>query len=191
MEKIRSNRWFLKWKVQINLITINQGSTYTHTHTHTNTHKYAIQVCSWSIYIYIIGQVGTVFRQWSCRPVFNPRSVIPKTLKMVLDTSLLNTQQYKVCIKSKVEQSRERSSALPCPTLRCSSYWKGSLLVALDYGRQLFTYICLLMLVHQHTCTLPMTNACICVVKCNFGTHKTRLVNSRWKTKVTINSLQG
>ena len=39
--------------------------------------------------------------------------VIPKTLKMVLDTSLLNTHQYKVCIKGKVEQSRERSSALP------------------------------------------------------------------------------
>ena len=29
--------------------------------------------------------------------------VIPKTLKMVLDTSLLNTQQYEVRIKSKVE----------------------------------------------------------------------------------------
>ena len=32
---------------------------------------------------------------------------------MVLDISLLNTQQYKVRIKDKVEQSRERSSALP------------------------------------------------------------------------------
>ena len=32
---------------------------------------------------------------------------------MVLDTSLLNTQQYKVRIKGKVEQSREGSSALP------------------------------------------------------------------------------
>ena len=42
-----------------------------------------------------------------------PGRVIPKTLKMVLDTSLLNTQQYKVCIKGKVEQSGERSSALP------------------------------------------------------------------------------
>ena len=39
--------------------------------------------------------------------------VIPKTLKMVLDTSLLNTQQYKVRIKGKVEQYRERSCALP------------------------------------------------------------------------------
>ena len=33
--------------------------------------------------------------------------------EMVLDTSLLNTQQYKVHIKGKVEQSRERSCALP------------------------------------------------------------------------------
>ena len=32
---------------------------------------------------------------------------------MILDTSLLNTQQYKVRIKGKVEQSRERSSAPP------------------------------------------------------------------------------
>ena len=42
-----------------------------------------------------------------------PGRVIPKTLKMVLDTYLLNTQQYKVDIKGKVEQKRERSSALP------------------------------------------------------------------------------
>ena len=42
-----------------------------------------------------------------------PGRVIPKTLKMVLDTTLFNTQQYKVRIKSKVEKSRERSSALP------------------------------------------------------------------------------
>ena len=41
-----------------------------------------------------------------------PGRVIPKTLKMVLDTSLLNTTQYKVRIKDKVGQSRERSSAL-------------------------------------------------------------------------------
>ena len=62
------------------------------------------------IYIYISGRVfangpgdlGSIL----CR-------VIPKYLKMVLDTSLLNTQQYKVHIEGKVEQSRERSSALP------------------------------------------------------------------------------
>ena len=42
-----------------------------------------------------------------------PGRVIPKTFKMVLDTSLINTQQYKVRIKGKVEQSRERSSTFP------------------------------------------------------------------------------
>ena len=41
-----------------------------------------------------------------------PGCVIPTAQKMVLDTSLLNTQQYKVHIKGKVEQ-RERSSVLP------------------------------------------------------------------------------
>ena len=41
-----------------------------------------------------------------------PGHAIPKTLKMVLDTSLFNTQQYKVRIKGKVEQSWERSITL-------------------------------------------------------------------------------
>ena len=39
--------------------------------------------------------------------------VIPKTLKMVLDTSFLNTRQYKVRIEGKVELSREKNSAIP------------------------------------------------------------------------------
>ena len=60
---------------------------------------------------------------------------IPKTQKMVLDTTLLSTQHYKVRIKGKREQSRKRSSA---PETRCSSYQKGSLRVTLDYGRQLY-----------------------------------------------------
>ena len=39
--------------------------------------------------------------------------VMPKTQKTVLDATLLNTQPYKIRIKGKVEQSRERRSALP------------------------------------------------------------------------------
>ena len=42
-----------------------------------------------------------------------PGRVIPKTQKMVLDASLPNNQHYKVRNKGKVEQPRERSSALP------------------------------------------------------------------------------
>ena len=68
------------------------------------------------IYIYILRLIGLVGRVLANGPGdlgSSPVPVIPKTLKMVLDTSLLNTQQYKVRIKGKVEQSRERSSALP------------------------------------------------------------------------------
>ena len=39
------------------------------------------------------------------------------------------TQHCRVWIKGKVEQFRER--VVPSPTPRCSSYWKGSLLVTL------------------------------------------------------------
>ena len=68
----------------------------------------------YNIRIYrLIGLEGRVFANGPGDLGSIPGRVIPKTLKMVLDTSLLNTQQYKVCIKGKVEQSRERSSALP------------------------------------------------------------------------------
>ena len=42
-----------------------------------------------------------------------PGQDIPKTYKMILDAALLNTQHYKVWIKSKVEQSRKWSGVLP------------------------------------------------------------------------------
>ena len=82
--------------------------------------------------------MGRVFDNGLGDPGSIPGRVIPKTLKIVLDTSLLNTQQYKVCIEGKEEQSRE--SSIPSPTPRCSSYQNGSLLVTLDYGRQLYFF---------------------------------------------------
>ena len=54
-----------------------------------------------------------IVRQWFRWLVFDPRSTHTKDSKMVLDAALLNTQHYKVRIKGKVEQSRERSSTLP------------------------------------------------------------------------------
>ena len=41
--------------------------------------------------------------------------VIPKTQKMILDAALLSTQQYKVSINGKVEQSREGIAPSPTP----------------------------------------------------------------------------
>ena len=46
--------------------------------------------------------------------------VVPKTQKIVLNDTLLNTQHYKVSIKGKMEQSRE--GVAPFPTPWCSSY---------------------------------------------------------------------
>ena len=60
----------------------------------------------------LIGLVGRVSANGPGDLSSIPRRVIPNTLKMLLDTSLFKTQQYKVGIESKVEQSRERSSAL-------------------------------------------------------------------------------
>ena len=48
------------------------------------------------------GQLGSI-----------PGRVIPKTQKMLVDASLLNAQHYKVKIKGKLEQSREKSRAIP------------------------------------------------------------------------------
>ena len=61
----------------------------------------------------LIGQVERVFTNGPGVLGSIPGRVIPKTFKMVLDASLLNTQQYKLRIKGKVDQSRERSTALP------------------------------------------------------------------------------
>ena len=59
-----------------------------------------------------------------------PGRVIPKIFKMALDTSLLNTQQYKVRIKGKV--GNPEKGVAPSPSPWCSRYRKGGLLVTLD-----------------------------------------------------------
>ena len=73
---------------------------------------------SLGIYIYIYKPIGLVDRVFANG--LEDQGLVPglfkqKTQKMVLDTTLLNTQHYKVCIKGKVEQSRERSSVLSTP----------------------------------------------------------------------------
>ncbi len=58
------------------------------------------------IYLHLYGIIGLVGRVFANGPGdlgSIPVRVIPKTLNMVLDTFLLNTQHYKVQIKGKVE----------------------------------------------------------------------------------------
>ena len=64
-------------------------------------------------YYWAIGLMSRVFANILRDQASIPGRVIPKTKKMVLDATLLNTQHYKVQIKGKMEQSREWSSALP------------------------------------------------------------------------------
>ena len=58
-----------------------------------------------------IGLMSRVFGLGDCGSI--PGRVIPKTQKMVVDAACLSIQYYKVRIRGKVEQSRERSSPLP------------------------------------------------------------------------------
>ena len=86
--------------------------------------------------VLLIDQVGRVFANGPGGIGSILGRVILKILKMVLDTSLPNTQHYKVRIKSK--WSNLGKEVPPCPTSRCRGYWKEVPQVALDYGHQLY-----------------------------------------------------
>ena len=83
-----------------------------------------------TLYNWLIGLVDRVFANGPGDLSSIPGRVIPKTLKMVLDTSLLNTQQYEVRSKGKVKQSRERSSTLSVVAIEKGAFWPPSTTVA-------------------------------------------------------------
>ena len=100
--------------------------------------------------------------------------VIPKTQKIVLDTSLLNTQQYKVGIKGKVDQSRERSSALPYSVVAIEKGAFGPPSTKVDY----YTGICVI--------NKKLLCVCLCVCLCIFWTNN---MNSGLCSRVSTQSL--
>ena len=98
--------------------------------------EYEVDCCNEVFSLIYIWQAVSVFAHSRGDVGSIPGRVIPKTQKMVVDAFLLNTQHYKVLIKGKVEQSRKGVALSPTPW--CSSYWKGSFQVTLDYGRLLY-----------------------------------------------------
>ena len=78
------------------------------------------------VYILDIGVMIRVFANGLEDGGSIPGWVIPKTQKMELDASLINSHHYKVRIKGKMEQSSDWSCALPYT------------LVTLEYGHQLY-----------------------------------------------------
>ena len=125
----------------LNLTDMKAITDLTYRCTYTDTRIY-VRIRNTYIFIPDIGLGVRVFANGPGDLGSIPGRVIPKTQKMVLDASLLNTQHYKVRIKGKVEQSRE--GVAPSPTHWGSSYRKGSLWVTLDYGRQLYVVHCII-----------------------------------------------
>ena len=100
--------------------------------------------------LYIYQFMGIVVRVFTNGPRDQgsiPGWVIPKTKKMVLDTSLLNTQHYKVWNKSK--WSNPGNNVAPFPTPWCSSYWKVILTVSLDSGWPTYIHVCMYVCICQ------------------------------------------
>ena len=77
-----------------------------------------------------------------------PGCVIPKTLKMVLDTSLLILSNIRYV--SRLKWSNPGKGVVPSPTSQCSSYWKGSLPVVLDYVCQLYFTIYIYIYIYTY-----------------------------------------
>ena len=85
-------------------------------------------------FIYILNKrvrCSPMFRE----TMFNSRSSHSKTSKIVLDVSLLNTQQ----VKGKWSYPRKGVAHFPTP--RCYNYWKGNIWDNLDYSHQLYFYL--------------------------------------------------
>ena len=61
-----------------------------------------------------------------------PGRFLPKTQKMVFDAALIRSQHYRV------KWRNPGNGEAPSLTPWCSSYWKGSFWVTIDYGCQLY-----------------------------------------------------
>ena len=106
----------------------------------------------------LIGLVSGVFANGPGDLGSIPGRVIPKTLKLYLIPPCLTLSNIRYAWR--VKWSNTGKGVAPSPTPRCSSYWKESLLVALDYGRQLYftIYIYIYMYIHKRV------YVCVCVL---------------------------
>ena len=130
----------------------------------------------------LIGPVGRVFANDPGDLGSIPGRVMPKTLKIVLDTSLLNTQQYKVRYVSRVKWTNPGKGVAPFPTHRCCSYGKG-ILVALDYDHQLY----FLLLYINNVCMMHIyiyVCVCVCVRVCVCGEREREREREREKESI-------
>ena len=85
---------------------------------------------------------------------------------------------------SRVKRSNPGKGVVPSPTSRCSSDWKGSLLVALDYGCQLYFVapLHILLYCNVRSCAVVLYK-CIsqCVSTWNGSITSTKKMKSQFK----------
>ena len=91
--------------------------------------------CLLSHYNRLISLVCRVFANGAGYLGSIPGRVIPKTQKWYLIPPCLTPSNIRYV--SRVKWNNQRKGVAPSPTPWCSSYWRGSLLVTLNYGGQL------------------------------------------------------
>ena len=115
------------------------------THTHTPLYLYRrMYVCVY-ICLYVL-TLWLVYATWPKGRDSIPGRVLPKTQRLVLDSSLLNTQPYTVQIKGKWSNTGKLLAPLTSP---CSSYWNTSLRVAQLVYIYIYIYIYICMYIWQ------------------------------------------
>ena len=83
---------------------------------------------------------------------------------MVLVTSLLNTQHYKVRIKGKMEQSRKRSDTLPIGVVAIEKCAFGSLSTTVAHFIYIYLYIYIYIYIYMCVCVC----VCACMGLCYY-----------------------
>ena len=89
----------------------------------------------------------------------------------------------------RVKWSNPGKGLVPSPTPQCGSYWKGSLLVALDYGRQLYFTMYIYIYIYIYIYTYTHTHIYICGAFNKFPdffVQVFRIVVDSWKFSILL-----
>ena len=151
----RLKKWYLippcltlsiiRYRSKVKWSNPGKGVVPSHTPWCSSYHKGSLQVTlDYNRQLYnnrLIRQAGRVFANGLGDLGSIPCPIIPKTLKMVLIPPCLTLNN--IGYVSRLKWSNPGKGVVPSPTPCCSSYWKESLLVALDYSHQLYLLLLL------------------------------------------------
>ena len=112
---------------------------------------------------WIIGRVGGVLAHGPEDLGSIPGRVIPKTLKIVLDTSLLNTQQYKLRVEGKKYRPPLHFGVV---AIEKGAFWSSLTTVANFTFTYLYIYIYIYIYVCVCVCVCVCMYVCMCVCVC-------------------------